>query len=49
MKKIIRRVISILPAVMLQLVWYRIIFTWLASWAATINLIFLIHRQSVVR
>ena len=39
MKKIIRRVISILPAVMLQLVWYSIIFTWLSAWAATINLI----------
>lgn len=39
MKKIIRRVISILPAVMLQLVWYSVIFTWLSAWAATINLI----------
>ncbi|MDE6261195.1 MAG: cardiolipin synthase [Oscillospiraceae bacterium] len=39
MKKIIRRVFSILPAVILQLVWLCILFTWLAPWAAAINLL----------
>lgn len=39
MNKIIRRVFSILPAVILQLVWLCILFTWLAPWAAAINLL----------
>lgn len=39
MKKIIRRVFSILPAVILQLVWLCILFTWLAPWAEAINLL----------
>lgn len=37
MKKIIRRVLSILPAVLLQCVWLYILFQWLAPWAALIN------------
>ena len=39
MKKIIRRIFSIIPAVILQLVWLCILFTWLAPWAAAINLL----------
>ncbi len=39
MRKIIRRIFSILPAVILQLVWLSILFTWLAPWAAAINLL----------
>lgn len=39
MKRIIRRVFSIIPAVILQLVWLCILFTWLAPWAAAINLL----------
>ena len=39
MKRMIRRVFSIIPAVMLQLVWLCILFTWLAPWAAAINLL----------
>ncbi len=39
MRKIIRRIFSILPVVILQLVWLSILFTWLAPWAAAINLL----------
>ena len=39
MKKIIRRIFFILPTVILQLVWLYIVFTWLAPWAAAINLL----------
>lgn len=38
-KNIIRRVLAVLPAVLLQLVWFGILFTWLAPWAAAIDLI----------
>ena len=38
MGKILRRILSILPAVCLQLLWLRLLFSWLAPWAAWINL-----------
>ena len=38
MGKIIRRVLSVIPAVLLQLLWLRALFSWLAPWAAWINL-----------
>ena len=37
MKKIIRRVFIILPAILLQSVWIYILAQWLAPWAALIN------------
>lgn len=37
MKKIIRRIFTILPAVLLQIVWLLILCQWLAPWAALIN------------
>ena len=37
MNKIIRRVLTILPAVLLQLAWLALLFSWLAPWAAAIN------------
>lgn len=37
MIKIVRRVVSIAPAIILQLVWLYVIFRWLAPWAAVIN------------
>ncbi len=39
MNKIIRRVLTILPAVALQAVWLFVLFKWLAPWAVPINLI----------
>ncbi len=39
MNKIIRRIFSIVPAVLLQLLWLYILFAWLAPWAAVINLL----------
>lgn len=37
MKKIVRRVFIILPAILLQCVWLYILFQWLAPWAVLIN------------
>lgn len=37
MNKIIRRVITILPAVLMQVLWLLLVFHWLAPWAALIN------------
>ena len=37
MNKIIRRVLTILPAVLLQALWLVILFSWLAPWAAAIS------------
>ncbi len=37
MTKIIRRVLTILPAVLLQVLWFYILFTWLARWAGLIS------------
>ncbi len=39
MNKIIRRVITILPALLLQVLWLTVLFHWLAPWAALINAI----------
>ncbi len=38
MNKIIRRVVLILPAVVLQALWLAVLFSWLAPWAGLINL-----------
>ena len=38
-KNILRRVLAVLPAVVLQLVWLYILSTWLAPWAAAIDLL----------
>ena len=38
MNKIIRRVVTVLPAVLLQLVWLYVLFKWLAPWTAVIDL-----------
>lgn len=37
MNKIIRRILTILPAVLLQLVWLAVLFTWLKPWAGLIS------------
>lgn len=37
MNKVIRRILSILPAVLLQAAWLALLFSWLAPWAAIIN------------
>lgn len=37
MKKIVRRVFTILPAILLQCAWLYILFQWLAPWAVLIN------------
>ncbi len=37
MNKILRRVLTILPAVLLQLAWLAVLFSWLAPWAAPIS------------
>ncbi len=37
MNKIIRRVLTIFPAVLLQLVWLAVLFTWLKPWAGLIS------------
>lgn len=37
MNKIIRRVFTVLPAVLLQVLWLLLVFHWLAPWAALIN------------
>ncbi len=39
MNKIIRRVFTVLPAVLLQVLWLLIVFHWLAPWAALISAI----------
>lgn len=39
MKKIIRRALTILPAVLLQLVWIYTLLQWLAPWAALLNML----------
>ena len=39
MNKIIRRVLTILPAVLLQGAWLAVLFSWLAPWAAVINFV----------
>ncbi len=38
MNKILRRVFTVIPAVALQLVWLRLLMTWLAPWAGLIGL-----------
>ena len=38
MNKVIRRIFTVLPAVLLQALWLLILFRWLAPWAALINL-----------
>ena len=37
MNKILRRVLTVLPAVLLQCLWLYVLFVWLAPWAALIN------------
>lgn len=37
MNKIIRRVFTVLPAILLQVLWLLLVFRWLAPWAALIN------------
>lgn len=37
MKKVIRRILTILPAVLLQVLWLLVLVHWLAPWAALIN------------
>ncbi len=37
MNKILRRILTILPAVLLQLLWLAVLFSWLAPWAAPIS------------
>lgn len=39
MNKILRRVFTVLPAVLLQALWLFVLFEWLAPWAALINLV----------
>ena len=39
MNKIVRRVFTVLPAVLLQVLWLLIVFHWLAPWAALISAI----------
>lgn len=39
MNKIIRRVLTVLPAVLLQFAWLYVLFKWLAPWALAINLV----------
>ncbi len=39
MKIIVRRIITILPALLLQALWLYVIFTWLAPWAGIINFV----------
>lgn len=38
MNKVMRRVLTILPAVLVQLAWLALLLSWLAPWAAVINL-----------
>ncbi len=40
MKKILRRALTVVPAVILQVLVYLLLFTWLKPWAAAINIIF---------
>lgn len=37
MNKLTKRIISVIPAVLLQVLWYVILFKWLAPWAIYIN------------
>ena len=39
MNKVTRRVLTILPAVLLQLVWLAVLFSWLAPWAGAISFV----------
>ena len=39
MDKVLRRVIGIIPAVLIQLLWMFVLLKWLAPWAALINLL----------
>ncbi len=39
MKSIVRRVLAILPAILLQALWMYVLLSWLAPWAAAINLV----------
>ena len=39
MNKIIRRVLTILPAVLLQAVWLAVLFSWLKPWAGIISFV----------
>lgn len=39
MNKIIKHILSVLPAVLLQGLWWYVLFSWLAPWAPAINLI----------
>ncbi len=39
MSKIIRRVLAILPAILLQVLWLYIHFEWLARWSVVINFV----------
>ncbi len=38
MNKVVTRILTVLPAVLLQLLWLLVLFRWLAPWAALINL-----------
>ena len=37
MNKILRRILTILPAILLQAIWLAVLFSWLAPWAAAIS------------
>ncbi len=37
MRKLLRRIVILVPAVILQLVWLRLLFTWLSPWAGVIS------------
>lgn len=37
MRKLLRRIVIMVPAVILQLVWLRLLFTWLSPWAGVIS------------
>ena len=39
MKKIIHRILAILPAVLIQLAWYYILLRWLAPYSALLTLL----------
>ena len=37
MNKIVRRILTVIPAVLIQVLWLILLFSWLAPWAAAIN------------
>ncbi len=39
MKKVIHRAVAVVPAVLLQAVWYWLLFTWLRPWASAIHIV----------